>query len=82
MKKYGDDIKKELIQVICNKCGKDIIVDREIVKEGHFSIVYGWGYFSEKDGQVHKFELCEKCYDEYTSSFVIPLDVEERNELI
>lgn len=80
MRKFNED--KELIKIACNKCGKDMTVDRDIVKEGNFSVVYGWGYFSGKDGQVHKFDICEKCYDEYIGSFLIPVDTEERNELI
>ena len=82
MRKYKEDDEKKLVQVICNKCGKELIVDREIVKEGNFSITYGWGYFSHKDGQVHKFDLCEECYDYFINNFEIPVEVEERNELV
>ena len=85
MRKYIEsvsNVEKELEQVVCNKCGKQMLVDRGIVKEGQFSIKYGWGYFSEKDGQVHQFDLCERCYDEYISSFLIPVEVEDRSELI
>ena len=82
MRRYIEHEEKELVQVICNKCGKNIIVDRGLVKEGHFAIKYGWGYFSDKDGQVHQFDLCEKCYDQYVASFLIPIDVENQSELL
>ena len=36
----------------------------------------------EKDGQTHRFDLCEKCYDELIKSFLIPIDIEERNEIV
>ena len=28
-----------------------------------------WGYASSKDNQVHRFELCEDCYDEMVRHF-------------
>ena len=82
MRKYNEETEKKLIEIKCNKCGRDITVDNGIIKEGTFSIAYGWGYFSEKDGHIHSFDLCEKCYDEYTKTFIIPVDIEERNEIV
>ncbi len=38
--------------------------------------------FSEKDGEVHHFDLCESCYDELVGGFRIPVDVEEQTELL
>ena len=38
-----------------------------------------WGYFSNKDNEVHRFDLCEECYDRMVSQFVIP--VEKENEV-
>lgn len=37
-----------------------------------------WGYFSGKDGETHRFELCEECYDRLTASFRIPVETEEK----
>ena len=53
-----------------------------IVREGAVLINHAWDYFSEKDGEVHHFDLCESCYDEMISQFKIPVDVEEQTELI
>ena len=39
-------------------------------------------YFSEKDGQIHHFDLCEECYDELVSGFKIPVDREEQIEFL
>lgn len=58
------------MKVVCNKCG------REIVNEDALSVEKRWGYFSNKDNDVHKFDLCEKCYDEFISTFQIPVEVE------
>ena len=37
---------------------------------------------SEKDGEVHHFDLCEECYDGVTREFLIEADKEERAELL
>ena len=36
-----------------------------------------WGYFSEKDGQTDRFDLCEACYDEWVDGFLIPIERSE-----
>ena len=41
-----------------------------------------WGYFSDKDGESHCFELCEKCYDMIVADFMIPVEITERTELL
>lgn len=33
-----------------------------------------WGYPSEKDNEDHSFDLCEQCYDEFTATFLIPIE--------
>ena len=53
-----------------------------IVREGAVLVDHAWDYFSEKDGDIHHFDLCEACYDEITNQFQIPVDVEEQTELI
>ena len=45
-------------------------------------IDHAMGLFSEKDGEVHHFDLCESCYEEITSQFCIEADVEEQTELL
>lgn len=62
MRKYGKTGKLET--VICNMCGKKIVVKDGIVREGAAAFDHAWDYFSEKDGEVHHFDLCESCYDE------------------
>ena len=68
--------------VVCNRCGKKIVVKEGIVREGLIMIDHAWDYFSEKDGDVHHFDLCEDCYDEWISQFKIPVDVEEQTEMM
>ena len=38
--------------------------------------------FSDKDGESHCFELCEKCYDMIVADFMIPVEITERTELL
>ncbi len=67
---------KEIKKIICNKCGKEILAVNGIPKEEVFSADYTWGYFSGKDGERHRFDLCESCYDELVKSFRIPPETE------
>lgn len=80
MRKYKAD--RELESVYCNWCGKKLVVKDGIMREGgaHFDVL--WDYFSEKDGERHRFDLCEECYDELISQFRIPADIEEQTELL
>ena len=80
MKKYKSN--GDLETVICNCCGKKLVVEGGIIREGVISVNHAWDFFSEKDGEVHHLDLCESCYDELVSQFRIPVDVEERTELL
>lgn len=78
MRKYTDQEiqKKRIEKIVCNKCKKEIDVRNEIPREAVFEVAYRWGYFSNKDNEVHKFDLCEACYDEWISHFAIPVEKE------
>ena len=73
---YLKEMIKETEAIICNRCGKEIVVRNGEPREGVFSADCEWGYFSEKDGERHHFDLCESCYDDLVSSFKIPVDAE------
>lgn len=77
MRQYQLKERKELQKIQCNKCGKEIFVENGFSREGVFSVDYTWGYFSNKDGERHSFDLCECCYDEMIRSFQIPVEIEE-----
>ncbi len=76
---YGQT--KELKQVICNCCGRELRVEQGILKEGACHLKTGWGYFSGKDMERHSFDLCEACYDKIVSGFALPVEKEEETEL-
>lgn len=81
--KYDEILKKNILkEVYCNNCGKKLNVDNEIITEGALSIDYKWGYFSEKDGEEHSFDLCESCYDNIIKNFKYSVSKKEYTELL
>lgn len=76
MRKYRIQETEEVTKIICNKCGKEIAVENGIAREDVLSVEKRWGYFSEKDNEVHRFDLCESCYDEIVAAFQIPAEIE------
>lgn len=70
MRQYKKEETKVIEKYICNRCGK------ELVQEDVLMVEKRWGYFSNKDNEVHRFELCEQCYDEIVSTFQIPIEIE------
>lgn len=80
MRKYKSD--GSLDRVLCNCCGKRLIVEQSIIREGNMSVSFNWDFFSEKDGEIHRFDICEECYDEWTGQFCVPIEVEEQTELL
>lgn len=82
MIKYNNEESMELQEVICNRCGRKMRVERGILKEGCFHADYAFGYFSKRDGIRHKFELCEDCYDKMIAEFAIPVEESPEQELL
>lgn len=80
MRKYKSN--GQLETVICNCCGKKLVVKAGIVREGVILFDHAWDFFSEKDGEVHHIDICESCYDEWTEQFKIPVTVEEQIEFL
>ena len=79
----ADDVKlKENKSVCCNSCGKQMKVENGILKEDAFEAIKEWGYFSERDMEVHHFNLCEDCYNKLISEFCIPVEVRKKLEVL
>lgn len=68
--------------ITCNMCGKNIDTHNGMLKEGIFEGYKEWGYFSNKDLEIHKFILCENCYENLTQSFKIPVQVSDQIEVM
>lgn len=62
-------------RIYCNCCGEEI--ERTAVADTYMDYLHiekSWGYFSSKDLKTHTFNICEKCYDRWVESFVIPIE--------
>ena len=57
-------------------------MDKDMLQEGVLSVRQKWGYFSDKDGETHSFDLCEKCYDRLISQFKIPVMIKKETEFM
>lgn len=76
MRQYRIQKTQEVAKIICNKCGKEIEVTNGVMEQEMCSVEKRWGYFSQKDNEVHRFDLCEACYDEFVSTFSVPVEIE------
>lgn len=82
MRKYRNETVEKLELLSCNRCGKSIKLVNGMGAEGVCHVEVPWGYFSEMDGEVHSFDLCEECYRKLIKEFAIPVTVRERKELL
>lgn len=76
MRQYKMQETETITKIICNKCGKEISWSGKVQTEDVLSVDKRWGYFSQKDNEVHHFDLCEECYDEFVKTFCIPVEIE------
>lgn len=70
------------IPILCNSCGKELKKENGILMEDAFEATKEWGYFSNRDMQVHHFNLCEECYEKMIADFKIPVDVRKKLEVL
>lgn len=70
------------VPMYCNSCGKLLKVENGILKEDAFEATKEWGYFSERDMEVHHFNLCEECYERLISEFKIPVEIKKKLEVL
>lgn len=82
MREYLEKNSNILKKVVCNQCGRELKLKNGIVQEGIYEGNIRWGYFSEKDGERHSFDLCEACYERLTGGFFIPVTIEEETEFL
>lgn len=70
-------------QCYCNACGRQLKYQNGILQEDVLSVKKEWGYFSNKDMDIHEFVICEDCYDKLVSGFVKDVNkVEQMSSLI
>lgn len=68
--------------VVCNVCGRSLKMEKGILVEDAFEATKEWGFFSDRDLEVHKFTICEMCYDRIISEFKVPIKVSKKNEVL
>lgn len=68
--------------LVCNRCGKMLKVEHDIVKEDYIQIRKSWGYFSKRDGITQEFILCEECVESMTQEFAVPAVFSDTKELL
>lgn len=66
--------KEEIDDIICNRCGKSIPKNHGIY-EDHIDIYKIWNYFSDHEDEVHKCQICQACWMQIISSFKIPIEI-------
>ena len=82
MRVYSEHKETELVQVVCNCCGKKLLVENGSLIEECVHIEHDFGFFGTKDGMSQKFDLCEECYRKIVEGFSISAEEWERNELL
>ena len=73
---YNDE-RKEENEMKCNVCGQ--LLNN---KTDYIEVKKEWGYFSNKDTQIHEFKICERCYDRIVKQFEISPKVTEKSEIL
>ena len=68
-------------QIRCNCCGQ-LLKQGEHAGEDYLKVTKEWGYFSEKDLELHEWYLCEKCYDSLIQGFKIPIKIQTIEEVL
>ncbi len=80
MREYKED--RTLTKVVCNACGKNLLVENGILKEECIHVGHDFGFFGSKDGESDRFDLCEACYEKLIAGFAVPVERRERKELL
>lgn len=80
MREYIED--RKLTKVVCNACGKNLLVENGILKEECIHVDHDFGFFGSKDGESDSFDLCEACYEKLIAGFAVPVERRERKELL
>lgn len=72
------------MKLYCNCCGKELVMkeNSQVVLEDYVVIEKSWGYFSKKDGIRQKMTICESCFENWTATFVRPLQETKEQELL
>ena len=69
--------------IYCNCCGRKICKEGQQERVDFLTIEKEWGYFSDrKDGQIHRMNICETCYDTFVRDLAIAPETRQATELV
>lgn len=57
------------LKVICDKCGKEAVVEDGMAFPYMHDVKFSVGYGSDYDGDTIQFDLCDECLTEFMKSF-------------
>ena len=67
-------------KIVCNMCGYEMNLEKNEYEEFMTDMVHrfqvGYGYVSQRDGDIVYFDLCEECLEKIYAQFKIEPDVE------
>ena len=63
-------------EIICNVCGQPVPKDHRGYFSDYLRIDKKWGYFSEFDGELHSFDICQGCYKAFVKNFAVEVEAE------
>lgn len=66
----------------CNCCGRKLKTKEGSLREDALFVEKEWGYFSQKDLELHSFYICEECYDRWIQSFSLPIEKRKVTEVV
>lgn len=61
-------------KVYCNVCGREIKPDALGYYPDFLHIEKTWNYFSGRDGETQKADICERCWNDIVENFKIKTD--------
>lgn len=73
-------VREEIVTtgIICNKCGKKVnTMDNLFSNNEMYDFSVRFGYYSNYDGEVWSFHLCEDCIIELAESFKHKPDIKK-----
>lgn len=82
MRIYAEDQNSMPVQVLCNGCGRELLVEHGILKEECIHVEHECGFFGKRDGEGQSFDLCEQCYEKLLEDLTIPAQTWNRTELL
>lgn len=64
MRKYKKKLRNELAEVFCDACGANCSRSMGEIYSAEYAVLEAtWGYWSRRDGESFRKDLCEDCFE-------------------